>query len=179
MLLLLSLSLCNKPSTHTERTFSVQEQELLQTVGRGRRKSSRPDAVPVGLGRVRAGGGAERQGLGARLPPPDDGAQRAGHLQGVPGEGARVGAGAETPEDGPREPAEGERPEGDEAGADAHDADVPAAAGEEEVVRRGPEGQLSERQVAAGSERSQGEAGGDRVGTLPEDRGDIAAEVAA
>lgn len=131
--------------------FSIQEQDLIQALRRGWRKSVRPDAVTVGFGRVRTGGGAARSRLGARLPSPDHGTQRAGHLPRVPGKREGVGTRTQAPEDRAREQAEGQRAEGPQAGADADDADVSAAAGEETSGIRGAEGELSEREAEAGS----------------------------
>lgn len=71
-----------------------------------------------------------------------------------------MGEGAAPPQDRPRGQTEGQRPEGHEAGADAHDADVPAAAGEEAPRRRGAQGELPKREAAAGSGGPSRQVGG-------------------
>lgn len=84
-----------------------------------------PDAVAVRVDdAVRNGDGAARQGPRAEAPAADDGTQRASDIQGVPGEGERVGEGAATDQVDGRQPPEDGGAKVAETGTDAHDADV-------------------------------------------------------
>ncbi|KAJ8938026.1 hypothetical protein NQ314_011623 [Rhamnusium bicolor] len=61
-------------------------------------------------------------------------------------------------------------------GADAHDADVPAAAGQEAALWRDTTSQFAERTAEAGGGCFEEQAGGDGMGTLPKDWGDVVAQ---
>lgn len=90
-----------------------------------------------------------------------------------------MGERAAPPQDRPREQAEGQRPEGHEAGTDAHDADVPATAGKEASRWRSTQSQLSKREASAGSDGPSRKVGGNGVGTVPKNWGNIFIEISA
>lgn len=87
-----------------------------------------------------------------------------------------MGEGAEEIEDRPGEQAQIQRAEGPQAGADADDANLPAAAGQEEAVRGGAEGEHAEREAQAGGGGVEGKVRGNGVGVVPEDWGDLVAQ---
>lgn len=156
----------------------MQEQNLLSFVRRGRRKSARLNAVTIRLGCVGTGGGPTRSRLRTRLLTPDDGAQRTGHFQSIPRKRTGLGAGTAEDEKCAREQIEDKCSEGIKIRTDAHDANVSAAARQEEVVFGSSQSKLPQRPIKTGSERAEGTIGGNGMGTMSKNWRDFFIEIA-